>query len=74
MGIRLISENCFSVNTRNRNGEVLRTDVYQFENGVFQAYSFYGNDENEVITGYGEDYNDKIAIDFSRKNLRKWKV
>ena len=49
MGIRLISENCYSVKTRNKNGEMLRTDVYQFENGVFQAYSFYANDEDEVI-------------------------
>jgi hypothetical protein len=69
-----ISETFYHVKTRDRVGGTIRTDVFK-ENGLFKAYSFYWQDEDEAIVGLGESYNDEQAVMLSRKDLRKeWRA
>jgi hypothetical protein len=47
--------------------------VYEKE-GLFEAYSFYMQDEDGAIVGFAESNNDEAAVKCSRKELRKeWK-
>jgi hypothetical protein len=72
---RRISPTFYYVKTRDRVGGTVRTDVFQQENGTFEAYYFYAQDEDESIVGFAESMDDLAAIKSSRKNLRKeWKV
>lgn len=74
MEIKLVLAECYYIRSRDRIGGTVRTDVYKHENGIFQAFSSYAQDKEEEFVGFGENHDDKIAIDLSRKGLRKaWK-
>jgi hypothetical protein len=70
---RQITDNFYYVKTRDRVGGTVRTNVY-LKDGLFEAYSFYMQDEDEAIVGFAESNNDDEAVKRSRKELRKeWK-
>lgn len=70
----MVSESFYHAKTRDRIGGTIVTDVFKQENGTFQAYSSYWQDEDEAVMGYGESYDDEQAVKLSRKALRKeWK-
>lgn len=69
-----ISESFYRTKTRDRIGGTINTNVY-LEKGIFKAYSYYWQDEEEEIVGFAESYNDEEAVKLSRKDLRReWKV
>ncbi|MEC1524479.1 hypothetical protein P9D43_20970 [Neobacillus niacini] len=69
-----ITESFYWVKTRDKIGGTIRTNVYKQDNGIFEAYSYYWQDEDEAIVGFSESYDDEQAIKWSRKELRKeWK-
>lgn len=72
---RQIIEDYYYVKTRDRIGGTLRTDIFKLDSGIFRAYSFYAQDEDEAIVGIGESDNEEKAVKLSRKDLRReWKV
>lgn len=74
MGMKMILEGCYTVKTRDRIGGTIRTDVYQFESGIFQAFSTYAQDKEEEYVGFAESFDNKEAIKLSRMDLRRdWK-
>lgn len=75
MDRRINSKNFYFVKSRDRIGGTIRTDVFKLESDIYQAYSFYSQDKDEAIAGFGESDNDKIAIELSKQDLRKeWKA
>lgn len=69
-----VSESYYYTKTRDRIGGTIRTSVFRQENGTFQAFSSYFQDEDEEVVGYCESDDDKKAVSLSRKDLRKlWK-
>ncbi|CAH0298455.1 hypothetical protein [Peribacillus sp. Bi134] len=66
-----ITENFFYVKTRDRVGGTFRSDVYRKEGGLFEAYSYYIQDEDEAIVGFAESDDDEEAVKRSRK---EWKA
>jgi hypothetical protein len=72
---RQITESFYQVKTRDRIGGTIQTNVFKQDDGIFQAYSYYWQDEDEAIVGFSESYDDEQAIKKSRKELRKeWKA
>lgn len=70
-----VTERYYYVKTRDRVGGTIRTDVFRLENGIYEAFSSYWQDEDEEIVGVSQSYNDELAVKQSRKDLRKeWKM
>lgn len=67
----LISPNFYYTKTRDRIGGTVRTDVFRTKDNFYQAYSYYHQDEDQIITGYFESFDEVEAIKRSRKDLRK---
>jgi hypothetical protein len=63
---KVISSTCYK--TKDRIG-VLITEVFELENGIYNAYSSYKKDDE--IIGYAESNDQNIAVRLSRKQLRK---
>jgi hypothetical protein len=70
----MVSNEYYHTKTRDRIGGTVKTNVFLQENGLYGAYSFYWQDEDEKIVGYAENFNDERAVMLSRKDLRReWK-
>jgi hypothetical protein len=70
-----ITERHYHVKTRDRIGGTIRTNVFRNDDGLYEAYSHYWQDEDEAIVGFSESFDDEQAIKQSRKDLRKeWKA
>ncbi len=70
MQINVLSDGFYVVKTRDRIGGTLSTDLYELENGIFQAFSHYMRDLDEETIGFAESFYAKEAIRLSRRDLR----
>lgn len=66
----IVSDNFYYVKYRGRIGGTIRTDVFLQENNVFQAYSYYAQDKDLDIVGYGENEDELKAIGLSKRELK----
>jgi hypothetical protein len=64
--IKVVSGSCLK--TKDTRG-VLLTEVFQQENGTYNAFSSYKKDDE--IIGYAESSHQHVAVKLSRKHLRK---
>jgi hypothetical protein len=71
MQVNVLSNGFHIVKTRDQIGGTLSTDVYELENGIFQAFSHYTRDLDEETIGFAEGFIAKEAIRLSRRDLRK---
>nr|WP_295974335.1 hypothetical protein [uncultured Bacillus sp.] len=71
MQVQVVLNGYHIIKTRDRIGGTLITNLFELENGVFQAFSHYSQDKDEEFTGFSESCNTKEAIRLSRRDLRK---